>query len=147
MKISEVSFTINKNGWLKIPATLLRRMGLKPGDHVQMAYLTQDGQHNLFREFLLSPSSMLSSTESQYISIAHELLEQASIADDAAVQIICFDGCIVIAQDAGLSAKELSTVLEWLQTANGLAEALPCDRLLIPKELKNMIDSIGEEPV
>ena len=51
MYISELTFTVDRRGSIKIPASVLEKMGLHSGDNIRVAYLTQDGSANQFREF------------------------------------------------------------------------------------------------
>ena len=59
MYISELTFTVDRRGSIKIPASVLEKMGLHPGDNIRVAYLTQDGSANTFREFLLLPDTVV----------------------------------------------------------------------------------------
>ena len=58
MKICEIRLQLNENGELYIPSSLLRDMGLSPADPVYLAYLSNDGEENEYRKFLLSPESI-----------------------------------------------------------------------------------------
>ena len=118
MKIVETTYTINKGGGLKIPSTDLKAMGLNAGEHIRVAYLSRDGIHNDDREFLLSGESIAEDGGGEaQISIPAALMEQANIPQDADLQIVCCDGCIVIMRDSALSIDELTAVLSALETA------------------------------
>ena len=128
MKIVETTYTINKGGGLKIPSTDLKAMGLNAGEHIRVAYLSRDGIHNDNREFLLSGESIAEDGgEEAQISIPAALMEQAKIPQDADLQIVCGDGCIVIMRDSALSIDELTAVLSALETAEELATQMPTD--------------------
>lgn len=59
MTIIETAYTVSQHGTLKISRKALSGMGLQPGDTVRVAYLSDDGQANIFREFLLSKDGVL----------------------------------------------------------------------------------------
>lgn len=138
MQISETVFTINDNGSLIIPDTVLREMGLGPGSHVRVAYLTHDGQQNSFREFLLSANPLDELTEEQQIKVPGHILEDANIPAGADLQILCLDGCIVICQDSALSPDELVSVLEQLQAADELTFTLSGD----PEQMRDQLEEL-----
>ena len=54
MKILEATLTVRDSGNLVFPAAILQKMGLSVGDHVKVAYLTDDSKRNTFKEFLLT---------------------------------------------------------------------------------------------
>ena len=58
MQILEMTFTVDQRGGLKIPPSVLTRMGLAAGDHVRVAYLTHDGAANTFCELMLLPNAV-----------------------------------------------------------------------------------------
>ena len=138
MIIVEYTFTVNKNGCLKIPPHVISEMGLWPGSCVRISYLSSDGAQNDFREFVLSKSSIqdLDMTEEQKIIIPEKILLQCNIQSDADLQVGCFDGFLLIAKDTGLTLEELSAVISKLNAANQL----------IPGESEKIeIESLGKE--
>jgi antitoxin component of MazEF toxin-antitoxin module len=144
LKISDITFTVGRNGCLKIPATVLREMGLGPGSHVRVAYLTEDGLKNTFQEFLLSVDPLDSLSEEQQLRVPDHLLAQANISEDADLQMICLNGCIIICQDAALSTDELSSILESLKTAENISSILPTDIEEMQNNLNEIITEIQE---
>lgn len=142
MQLSEITFTVSHNGSLKIPASVLQKMGLLPGNHVRVAYLTQDGQHNSFQEFLLSADSLEELSDENRFHIPDHLLRQSNIPLDADLQIICLDGLLIICQDAALSSDELGTVLESLRDAGDLVCGLPMEVTQAQSQLEEAIDSL-----
>lgn len=127
MQILEMTFTVDHRGGMKIPAPVLAKMGLAAGDHVRVAYLTHDGVSNTFCELMLLPDAVdeTGSNRTNVIQIPEELMRQASILQDADLQITCLDGCIVISRDTGLQLGELYPILENLQVAEAIASMLP----------------------
>lgn len=141
MQIAETVYTVSESGSLTIPDTVLREMGLGPGNTVRVAYLTQDGQQNTFQEFLLSSSPLDELSEEQQLRIPTHMLDDSNIPVDADLQILCLNGCIVICQDSVLSSDELATVLSRLQAAGELTSSLPSD----PKHLHEQINNLFQE--
>jgi len=120
-------------------------MGLFSGDHIRVAYLTQDGAVNTFREFLLLPDIIgETETEEDAIRIPAQLMEQANIPLDADLQIACLDGALVICRDTGFHSEELRSVLEGLQAAEHLTSMLPEDAQQALLELERSIHAIQE---
>lgn len=144
MQISETTFTVSGSGSLKIPAALLREMGLFPGDHVRVAYLTQDGQWNNYREFFLSSAS-LDETDDGHLLIPESLLKQAGISESSDVQIICVDGAIVVAYEDALSSKELKDVLDGLTYAVQIADQISDNPVSAIQELQEICSAIEKE--
>lgn len=146
MYISELTFTVDRRGSIKIPAFVLEKMGLFSGDHIRVAYLTQDGSVNTFREFLLLPDTTeeAETAEDDAIRIPAQLMEQANIPSDADLQIACLDGALVIFRDAGLNSKDLQTVLEGLQMAEDLTSTLPGDAQQTLAQLEQAVRTIQE---
>lgn len=144
MRISESTFTVNINGALNIPASVLRKMGLLPGDHVRVAYLTKDGQENQYREFLLSSGPLDELTEEQQIRIPNHILEEAHIPADADLQILCLDGCVLICRDSALNPDELASVLEQLQSVDELTASLPGSPEQMREQLEELINRFQE---
>ena len=91
MRILECTFTVGSGGVLKIPASVMQKMGLLPGDHVRIAYLTRDGQQNLFQEFFLSANPLDELAEDNQIKVPTHILEDANIPADADLQILCLN--------------------------------------------------------
>lgn len=145
MKLSETTLTINKQGNLKVPALMLREMGLRPGDHVRLAYFTHDGCTNIFQEFLLS-AGQSDGTDGgdKAVSIPNHLLQQAAIPSDADLQIVCLHGYLIICQDTALQPEEPLTILESLRLADDLTAALPHDTQQAYQQLEATIQSIQE---
>lgn len=147
MKIAETTYTVSRNGGLKIPSSALKEMGLTAGDHVRVAYLTSDGVRNDCREFLISGEAFTEAGEGEsQIGIPAELLAQANIPQDADLQIICCDGCIVIARDAAMSIEEMSAVLSALETTEAIAAQFPsgADILQIGEQLSAALNDVQE---
>ena len=91
MQILEMTFTVDHRGGMKIPAPVLTKMGLAAGDHVRVACLTHDGASNTFCELMLLPDAAdeTASDRTSVIQIPEELMRQASIPQDADLQITC----------------------------------------------------------
>lgn len=140
MQIAETVYTVSESGSLTIPDTVLREMGLGPGNTVRVAYLTQDGQQNTFQDFLLSSSPLDELSEEQQLRVPTHMLEDSNIPVDADLQILCLNGCIVICQDSALSSVELAAVLSRLQAAGELTSSLPAD----PEQLNELINHFQE---
>lgn len=144
MQIVETTYTVNESGSLTLPNTVLREMGIYPGNIVRVAYLTQDGQQNSFREFLLSSSPLDELTEEQQLRVPTHMLEDSNIPADADLQIICLDGCIVICQDSALTPDELAEVLSRLQVAGELTSSLPSDPVQMQDKIEEFINYFQE---
>lgn len=144
MQISETTFTVGNNGSLKIPAVVLKEMGLLPGDHVRVAYVVKGGRQNVFQEFLLSADPLDTLTEDNEFRVPSELLSQANIPENADLQILCLNGCLLICQDSALNLKELSSVFDNLQTAENIAFSLPIDPFQVREQLQEFTDRYEE---
>ena len=146
MKIVEMTFTVNGRGNIKIPAAVLGEMGLAPGDHVRVAYITTDGVTNPFCEFMLLPELAdepeLMSNDA--IRIPAQLMAQANIPADADLQITCLNGALLICQDTGLQPQELCGILEGLQAAEDLSAMLPQEAQQALLQLEQTIGTIRE---
>ena len=128
MKITELTYTVTKSGGLRIPADIIKEMGINPGENVRVAYLSHDGDKNEFREFLLSSDGITGEmSEEQKIAIPTHLLEEANIPLSADIEIACGNGFIVVYQDNALSLDELSSVISSLEIAGELVSELPTD--------------------
>lgn len=144
MQISETTFTVSENGSLTIPKTVLREMGLSPGNTVCVAYLTHNGKENLFHEFLLSANPLDELSEELQIRVPNHVLEDANIPVDSDLQILCLDGCIVICQDSALTPSELASVLEQLQAAGELTTPLSGNPEQTREQLEELITQFQE---
>lgn len=145
MKISETTYTVNKNGSLKIPSEAIQQMGLYPGSHVRVAYLTQDGEKNTFQEFLFSAHGIEKiESDDGMIKIPDTLLERSNLSGNTAVQIICLDGCIIICRDDQMSLEELSAVLDGLNASNELTEQLSTDFQMAQEQLADLTEDLDE---
>ena len=120
MKIIELTCTVDKQGGLKIPAHILREMGITSGDSVRLAYLSSGAacdSRNTYREFMVTPSGITAALDecepdAGGFQIPAELLEAAHIPPDSDITITCVDGAIIIGE-AGLFAipDELSELI------------------------------------
>ena len=144
MQISETTFTVGHNGSLKIPAAVLKEMGLLPGDHVRVAYVVKDKWQNVFQEFLLSAGPLDTLTEDNKFQVPSDLLGQANIPENADLQILCLNGYLLICQDSALSLNELSSVFESLQTAGDIASSLPIDSFQAMEQLQEFTNRFEE---
>lgn len=145
MKISETTYTVNKYGCLRFPAAIMQEMGLGPGSHVRVAYLTKDGEENSFREFYLSPHGIENTaTEEEMIAVPDTLLRQANLSENADIQILCLDGCILICRDDRLNLEELISVLDGLQTANDVVSQLPDELDQVQSQLAEITEDLRE---
>lgn len=127
MEILEIPCTVGKSGCLKIPADIIRQMGLDPGDHIRVAYLTDQSQKNIFREFLLTADPLKQAEDSRRITVPEELMEQAGIPMNTDIQVICAPGAIIITQDPMLDIEGMKKVLESMDIASEILEQLPED--------------------
>lgn len=125
MKISELRLNLGRNGELVIPSEILQEMGLLPLDSVYMAYLTKDGLKNEYQEFLLTPQPLENLGKGGKIMIPSSLLEQANIASDGDVQILCLNGAILLCEDSVLDCQDLELLLQQLQSASDIITSLP----------------------
>ena len=108
-------------------------MGLFAGMHVRVAFLTEDGEKNTFREFLLTKNSLTEIDAEPRFQIPAELLRQAKIAEDADIQMIVVDGAILICQEPNLNVQELKQFrFAWVMVASmtELPNDLPAQRPL-----------------
>ena len=143
MNISELTFTVDRHGSVKLPAPVLEEMGLYPGDHVRVAYLTPDGVSNTFREFmLLSDPTGDAGPEEGRLLLPALLMDRAGIPSDADLQIVCLSGGILICQDAALRPEELRAVLELLHETEKLSAMLPDETHQALTELEHTINTI-----
>ena len=145
MKISETTYTINNHGNLKIPASELIAMGLSAGMHVRVAFLTEDGEKNTFREFLLTKNSLTEIDSEPRFQIPAELLRQAKIAEDADIQMIVVDGAILICQEPNLNVQELRKISDSLGLAASMTEELPDDLPAAKDRLQQALSDFMDE--
>lgn len=125
MKISELRLSLDVNGELVIPTELLREMELSPMDSVYLVYLTRDGLKNEYQEFLLTPQPLEDLGEDGKIVLPSSLLEQACIAPDGDIQILCLNGAILLCEDSILDKQALELLLQQLQAASDIITSLP----------------------
>lgn len=144
MRISESTFTVGSSGALKIPSSILCEMGLFPGDHVRVAYLTNDDRQNSFREFWLSPDPLDELSDDQQFRVPSHILEDANIPADSDLQIACLDGCIVICRDPALNPNELASVLEQLRATDELTSALSDNPEQVREQIEKLISRFEE---
>lgn len=147
MMISELTYKVDLTGELIVPAEIISEMGLGPGDTVHVAYISNDGISNDYREFLLSESGIGNGeANEQAIQIPSHLLEQANIPTESDLQIVCFDGMIVICRSSSLNLEELREVLERMKKAREYADYYSFDNNLshIRSELTDAIQYLQE---
>ena len=144
MQISETTFTVSRSGALKIPVAIIRAMGLGPGCHVRVAYLTRNGEENTFRELLLSPHGIEHTADDETVAVPNALLREAHISAETDIQILCLDGCIIICRDGGIRPEDLAELVDSLQSANDFADSLSHGSSDILERLNDMINSEAE---
>lgn len=144
MMLSETTYTVSQYGTLKISRKAISEMGLQPGDTVRVAYLTNDGQANIFREFMLTKDGVDSEEEEGRIAIPATLLKQAGIPENADVQVICVDGAIVLCADPSLNTEDLEKLLHSLDIATNLLSQLPDNA---EDAIRALRDTLNEEGV
>ena len=121
MKVIEVGCTVNQYGSLKMPRTMLQDMGIGPGDRVRIAYLANVNTENLFQEFFVLPEGLEDGVEegnAQMITLSNELLSAAKIPTDANIQIVCFEGVIVLYKISDMPIEGLEAALNSLGIAS-----------------------------
>lgn len=121
MKVIEVGCTVNQYGSLKMPRTMLRDMGIGPGDRVRIAYLANANTENLFQEFFVLPEGLEDDVQEgneQKIMLSNELLSAAIIPTDANIQIVCFEGVIVLYKISDMQIEGLEAALKSLGIAS-----------------------------
>ena len=146
MKIAEMTFTVDGRGNIKIPAAILSKMGLAPGDHVRVAYLTPDGVTNPFCEFMLLPelADEQELIDNDAIRIPAQMMAEANIPADADLQIACLNGGLLICRDTGLQPQELCGELEGFLAIEDLASMLPQKAQQAILQLEQTINTIRE---
>lgn len=141
MMLVEINCTVNKNGTLRIPRDILLDMGLEPGNHISLAYISNNGAKNSFQEFFVSAESVTNGQQiekSQMITLPNELLEAAGISMESEVQIACADGVIVIFKTPGLKPEDLETILESLGVASESLKQLAMQEQVTPEMLTEL---------
>ncbi len=123
LTIAEFAYQVSTSGELVIPSETIADMMLKPGDTINVAFISKNGKANDFRELFLSEIGLegIKETESS-IQIPTQLLEQANISVDSDLQIACFDGLIVICKAESLELEELSEIYERMKIAQEFVE-------------------------
>ena len=104
MKLIELQGSVDQNGELAIPRTLLVDMGLRPGDSVRLTYASGSGaMDNTHRQFVVTPdgiaAAMLKPREDSCgcgLTLPHELLEASDFPRDCDLEVVCAPGAIVI---------------------------------------------------
>lgn len=145
MRLCEMTFTISKRGDLKVPAAILTKMGLFAGDHIRIAYLTENGMDNTFKEFMLHSEETNTYGDELKITIPSSLLQQANIFPDSDIQIVCLDGVLVIGTESKLNLSELTAVLEGISIVTDVTENLPADTDSLQLQLKDTINNLRRE--
>lgn len=103
MKLIELQGSVDQNGELAIPRTLLADMGLRPGDSVRLTYASGSGaMDNTHRQFVVIPdgiaAKLLNPREACGcgLTLPHELLEASEFPRDCDLEVVCTTGAIVI---------------------------------------------------
>lgn len=123
MTISEFTCIVDSTGSLVIEPESIAEMGLRPGELVHIAYISEKGVSNDYREFLISKSGVNGIEESESsFQIPTSLLEQANISTDSDLQIACFDGLIIVCRSSVLEQEEYEEILERLKTASRFSD-------------------------
>jgi len=120
-------------------------MSLFAGMHVRVAFMTEDGEKNTFREFLLTKNSLTEIDTETRFQIPADLLRQAKIAEDADIQMIVVDGAILICQEPNLNVQELHTISDSLGLAAGMTEELPDDLPAAKDRLQQALSDFMDE--
>ena len=103
MKLIELQGSVDQNGELAIPRTLLVDMGLRPGDSVTSPAqrLRRDGQHAppVCRDPRRHRRRNAEAAEDSCgcgLTLPHELLEASDFPRDCDLEVVCAPGAIVI---------------------------------------------------
>ncbi len=118
MRLMELKFCVDNGGHILLPAKDLSEMGINPGDNVTIAFLSDDGINNSYREFLISSDIQADTDEQQTIRIPIEFLNTAKILPNEDIEITCADGVILILRADKLSSSDLDEVLRRLGLVN-----------------------------
>jgi hypothetical protein len=100
---------------------MLQDMGIGPGDRVRVAYLANANAENLFQEFFVLPEGLetdMPEDHAQMITLSNELLNAAKIPTDANIQIVCFEGVIILYKIPGTQMEGLEVALKSLGIAS-----------------------------
>jgi len=100
---------------------MLQDMGIGPGDRVRIAYLANTNTENLFQEFFVLPEGLedeMPEDHAQMITLSNELLNAAKIPTVANIQIVCFEGVIVLYKIPGIQMEGLEAALTSLGIAS-----------------------------
>ena len=145
--ITEMDYTVNKQGSLKVPKDAIREMGLQAGDHVRVAFLSTDGVKNDFCELMLYGEATEEETElaEQALQIPESLMKASNLTNTENLRILCLDHALLICPDTSLSGEELQAVLDSLLRASDLVSELPDDTEEIRDQLDNLIEELEEE--
>ena len=145
--ITELVYTVNKQGSLKIPKDAIREMGLQAGDHVRVAFLSTDGEKNDYCELMIYGEQAEEDTElaEQSIQIPESLMKASKLTSTENLRILCLDHALLICPDTSLSGEELEAVLNSLFRANDLVSDLSDDTEDIREQLDNLIEKLEEE--
>ncbi len=89
MEMTGIEITVDSQGKLTVPASIIKEMQLVPGDTVRITCISKlpDGPLYLLDE---------SQEEAGEISLPNELLEAANIPKGSDLDIVCTEGAIVI---------------------------------------------------
>lgn len=103
MKLIELQGSVDQNGELDIPRTLLIDMGLRPGDSVRLTYTSGSGtMDNTHRQFVVTPDGIAAELLNPRevcgcgLTLPHELLEAADFPSDCDLEVVCTTGAIII---------------------------------------------------
>jgi hypothetical protein len=100
---------------------MLQDMGVGPGDRVRIAYLAKANSENLFQEFFVLPEGLEDDTpedHAQMITLSNELLNAAKIPINANIQIVCFEGVIILYKIPVMQMEGLEAALKSLGIAS-----------------------------
>ena len=115
--------TVSRNGSLRIPSDTITQMGLKAGDHIRVAYITDDGENNVYREILLS-GWPLDQASQEGVLIPMEVLKQAGIPLDGKLRVICTQGNIILNRKLALPDRNLRMTLARLEIAGDVIQRI-----------------------
>lgn len=107
--------------------------------------MTEDGEKNTFREFLLTKNSLTEIDTEPLFQIPADLLRQAKIAEDADIQMIVVDGAILICQEPNLTVQELKAISDSLGLAASMTEELPDDLPAAKDRLQQALSNFMNE--
>ena len=103
LKLVELAMAVKENGTIEIPIEAMLQMDIHIGDTIKLIYMAENEENlvNSSREFVLTRENedvqeVLKSEEQIAFQIPQILLEDAGIAADADLDIVCSDGKIII---------------------------------------------------